>query len=82
MAIQIVVLTCLLVDADYKVIDNQLERMALRGARCPTGRMALRGAWCPTGRMALRDAWCLTGRMALRDAWCPTGRNGFLYEAV
>ena len=53
MAIQIVVSTCPLVDGDYKVIDNQLNRMALRGAWCLTGRMALRGAWCPTGRMTI-----------------------------
>ena len=74
MEIQVIVSTCPLVDGDYKVIGNQPNRMALRGALCPTERMALRGALCPTGRMALRGALCPTGRMALQGALCPTGR--------
>ena len=40
----------------YGALGVLQDEMALRGARCPTGRMALRGAWCPTGRMALRGA--------------------------
>ena len=47
------------------MIGNQLERMALRGAQCPTGRMALRGAWCPTGRMDFYMKLCDFGRELL-----------------
>ena len=64
------------------MIGNQLERMALRDAWCPTGRMAIWGAWCPTGRMALRGTWCPTGRMDFYMKPCDFGRELLMKPSV
>ena len=72
--IQVIVSTCPLVDDDYKVIGNQLNRMALWGVWCPTGRLVSYGTNGPTGRLVSYGTNGPTGRLVSNRMNGPTGR--------